>query len=69
MSLFHWIAAIIKFLTAPVSSLREGMRPLMRLEKNESGIHVNVCLDVENLMKDYTHNYANKTIISAIAAH
>ena len=56
-------------LTAPVSSLTEGILPLIRLEKkgiiinvmqrvseshlekNESGIHVNVCLEVENLIK------------------
>lgn len=56
-------------LTAPVSSLTEGILPLIRLEKkgiiinvmqrvseshlekNESGIHVNVCLEVENLVK------------------
>jgi hypothetical protein len=34
---------------APVSSLTDGILPLIRLEKNESEIHVRVCWEVANL--------------------
>lgn len=36
---------------APVSSRKLEMRPLNKAVKNVSGIHVNVCRDVENLKK------------------
>jgi len=38
---------------APVSSRRLEIRPLKRAVKKESGTHVNVCRDVENLKTDH----------------
>ena len=51
-----WVWMWVWSLTAPVSSLREGILPLKRLVKKESGIHVSVCLEVKNLhRRDGTH--------------
>ena len=45
-------------LTAPVSSFIDGIRPLSRLEKNESGTHVKVCRELANIQ--YTKNHLNQ---------
>lgn len=41
-----------KFFTHPLSSRTVGIRPLNNEEKNVSGIHVSVDLDVVNLKND-----------------